>query len=270
MGAHAPPRMHIETLRLENDRRLVSALLALSVLPFIWFIGWDLASAVEHWPRLEEGMAVRALTLAVPTLGLLAMRRARSHVAYSRVVLAISLAVGLLLLGLNLLRPYGSALPLRTPLMVLIVMYGALPNTFYRQLGAPLAYSGGIILERIYWVTGSGRGDLVSDIAILLFVNVVGVTMVRRRLALERQVSESWEREHLARDDAERAFKELRTLRGIIRICSYCRKIHNEAGAWQQIEAYVRDHSHAEFSHGICPECVTEHFPRPKPAEVTD
>jgi len=262
--------MHMDTLRLENDRRLVSALLALSVLPFVWFIGRDLVAQADSWPRLPGPMAIRALTLAVPTLGLMAMRRARTRAAYSRVVFVISLAVAVLLLSLNLPQPYSSALPLRPPLMVLIVMYGALPNTFYRQVAAPLAFSAGIILERLYRVSDSGRGDLASDIAILLFVNLVGVTMVHRRLTLEREVSAAWGREHLARDDAERAFKELRTLRGIIRICSYCRKIHNEAGAWQQIEAYVRDHSHAEFSHGICPDCLTEHFPRPKPAEVTD
>jgi hypothetical protein len=270
MGAHAPPRMHIDNLRLENDRRLVSALLALSVLPFIWFIGLDLVVHADDWPRIQGPMASRALTLAVPTLGLMAIRRVRTRAAYSRVVLGIALAVAVMLLSLNLQQPYGSALPLRTPLMVLIVMYGALPNSFYRQVAAPLVFSAGNILERLYWLTDSGRGDLASDVAILLFVNLVGVTMVHRRLALEREVSVSWGREHLARDDAERALKELRTLRGIIRICSYCRKIHNEAGAWQQIEAYVRDHSHAEFSHGICPECVTEHFPNQKPAEVTD
>lgn len=270
MGAHAPPRMHIDTLRLDNDRRLVSALLALSVFPFLWFIGWDVVAHADVWPRLQGLMAIRALTLAVPTLGLMAVRRARTGAAFSRAVLGISLAAAVLLLSLNLQQPYGSALPLRTPLMVLIIMYGALPNSFYRQMAAPLVFSVGIVLERLYWFTDSFRGDLASDVAILLFVNLAGATMVHRRLALEREVSASWERERLAKDAAERAFKELRTLRGIVRICSYCRKIHNEEGDWQQIEAYVRDHSQAEFSHGICPDCVTEHFPRPKPAEVAD
>ena len=49
---------------------------------------------------------------------------------------------------------------------------------------------------------------------------------------------------------------EVRVLRGILPICAQCKRIHTEEGSWQQIESYVRDHSHAEFSHGLCPDCA--------------
>lgn len=48
---------------------------------------------------------------------------------------------------------------------------------------------------------------------------------------------------------------EIRTLRGIVPICSYCKKIRDDKGFWSQVEAYVSKHSYAEFSHGACPEC---------------
>jgi hypothetical protein len=85
--------------------------------------------------------------------------------------------------------------------------------------------------------------------------------MVRRRRLLEREVSASWRREHAARAEAEEALKHLRTLQGIIRVCSYCRKVHSDEGVWQQIETYVREKTGAEFSHGICPACLSEHYP---------
>ncbi len=44
-------------------------------------------------------------------------------------------------------------------------------------------------------------------------------------------------------------------------ICSYCRKIRNDDGAWQQIDVYIRQHSDIDFSHGICPDCLATHFP---------
>ena len=47
-----------------------------------------------------------------------------------------------------------------------------------------------------------------------------------------------------------------RTLSGILSICLYCKKIRDAEGAWWPVEVYVRDHSEAEFSHGLCPECV--------------
>ena len=60
--------------------------------------------------------------------------------------------------------------------------------------------------------------------------------------------------------ELELAMSEIRTLRGIIPICSYCKKIRNEEGLWQQMEMYVQSHSEATFSHGICEECMKKHF----------
>ena len=56
------------------------------------------------------------------------------------------------------------------------------------------------------------------------------------------------------------ALEEIKSLRGILPICSYCKKIRTEAGSWMEVENYVRKHSEAEFSHGICPNCVREHY----------
>ena len=53
----------------------------------------------------------------------------------------------------------------------------------------------------------------------------------------------------------------IRTLEGFITICAHCKDVRNDAGDWQLIEEYVRDHSEAEFTHGICPGCLGEHFP---------
>jgi len=54
----------------------------------------------------------------------------------------------------------------------------------------------------------------------------------------------------------EKALTEIKTLRGIIPICSYCKVIRNDEGAWEQLEAYITHHSDAQFSHGICPKCL--------------
>jgi hypothetical protein len=50
-------------------------------------------------------------------------------------------------------------------------------------------------------------------------------------------------------------------LRGLLPICSSCKKIRNDQGYWEQIEVYIRDHSEADFSHGICPECAQKLYP---------
>ena len=50
-------------------------------------------------------------------------------------------------------------------------------------------------------------------------------------------------------------------LRGILPICASCKRIRNQSGDWEQVEVYIREHTEAEFSHGICPECRERLYP---------
>jgi hypothetical protein len=68
------------------------------------------------------------------------------------------------------------------------------------------------------------------------------------------------EREKLI-DQLQKALTEIKTLEGIIPICSCCKKIRDDKGYWEQVEAYVSRHTSATFSHGICPECLKKHYP---------
>jgi hypothetical protein len=57
------------------------------------------------------------------------------------------------------------------------------------------------------------------------------------------------------------ALAKIRTLRGIIPICASCKKIRDDKGYWNQLENYIKEHSDAVFSHGICPECAKKLYP---------
>jgi methyl-accepting chemotaxis protein len=61
--------------------------------------------------------------------------------------------------------------------------------------------------------------------------------------------------------DLETALSEIKTLKGIIPICSHCKKIRDDDGYWNQLETYIRDHSEAQLSHGICRECAEKFYP---------
>jgi DNA-binding response OmpR family regulator len=73
--------------------------------------------------------------------------------------------------------------------------------------------------------------------------------------ALRRAVNHAAERKRLTRE-LQAALTDVKTLRGIIPICASCKHVRDDTGAWQQVELYVREHSHADFSHGICPACA--------------
>ena len=59
----------------------------------------------------------------------------------------------------------------------------------------------------------------------------------------------------------QEALAKIKTLSGFLPICASCKKIRDDAGYWHQIESYIRDHSDAEFSHGICPTCAERLYP---------
>ncbi len=65
------------------------------------------------------------------------------------------------------------------------------------------------------------------------------------------------ERERLIAELQE-ALAKVKLLSGFLPICASCKKIRDDKGYWQQIELYIREHSEAEFSHGICPDCATK------------
>jgi hypothetical protein len=62
-------------------------------------------------------------------------------------------------------------------------------------------------------------------------------------------------------DKLEKAQQEIKILRGIIPICTSCKKVRDDEGYWQQVETYISDHSEALFSHGVCPDCMEELYP---------
>ena len=59
----------------------------------------------------------------------------------------------------------------------------------------------------------------------------------------------------------QEALSKVKTLSGLLPICSSCKKIRDDRGYWKQIEDYIREHSPANFSHSICPECAKRLYP---------
>ena len=75
----------------------------------------------------------------------------------------------------------------------------------------------------------------------------------------ERKVLER-ERERMIRE-LQAALSQIRALKGLLPICASCKKIRDDQGYWNQLETYISEHSEAEFTHGLCPECAKAFFP---------
>lgn len=85
-----------------------------------------------------------------------------------------------------------------------------------------------------------------------------GNLIILRDITNHKQLEE--EREDLV-NTLKEALAQVKTLRGLLPICAHCKKVRDDQGYWQQIEVYVHQHTEADFSHGICPDCMQKFYP---------
>lgn len=98
--------------------------------------------------------------------------------------------------------------------------------------------------------------DLKSMLEVIVTeASVIAGTRYVKVLAVAIRNASLFEAEGSARRAAEQALAEVKALRGLLPICSYCKKVRNDENYWEQIESYICQHSDAQFSHSICPEC---------------
>ncbi len=84
----------------------------------------------------------------------------------------------------------------------------------------------------------------------------VGVRVINLQNALQKRLTELQE-----------AIDHIKALQGIIPICMHCHKIRSDEESWERIESYIEDHSGAEFSHGLCPDCLDKFYPEEEDEE---
>ena len=114
----------------------------------------------------------------------------------------------------------------------------------------------------------TGKGTREVDMAAMkagasdyLDKGEIGPSLLERsiRYAIERKRTQE-EREQLI-SELQNALAKVKQLSGLLPMCASCKKIRDDKGYWNQIEAYISEHSQADFTHGICPECVKKLYP---------
>ncbi len=102
------------------------------------------------------------------------------------------------------------------------------------------------------------RSDEIGELAkaVELFNN----TVKERDKSIRQLETVSAERADLI-ENLQNALEEVKTLKGIIPICSYCKSIRNDQGYYEQLESYISSHSDMDFSHTICPDCLEKYYP---------
>ena len=115
----------------------------------------------------------------------------------------------------------------------------------------------------LYW-QNTQKGLAIENrpvLAILRQVAEIEVELTHAQQEIERRKIAEQERDKLIAD-LQKALSEVKTLRGFLPICSHCKSIRDDMGYWNRLEAYIKDHSDAELTHSICPECAKKYYPQ--------
>jgi len=106
----------------------------------------------------------------------------------------------------------------------------------------------------------------VVIVLLSLVVIYQGLSETSKRRGAEQELKRYYENlEHLVDQrtaELQKALSEVRLLSGMLPICASCKKIRDDKGYWNQIESYIQQHSNAEFSHSICPDCMKKLYPK--------
>lgn len=223
--------------------------------------------------------------------------------------LAVGMAVGVMITGLAIIIGYligtplmygGAVIPVAMPTAIAFVLLGGglfaaiMPHLSLSVSGADILihtmpiFHGRYLPAAVVGITGVVISITMYSIArenrsfeSALFVLSAGLlftalltlylfTMERYSIALKESLTE---REKLI-SELQDALARIKTLRGFVPICSYCKKIRNDKNYWEHLEAYISDRSEAEFTHSICPECakkaMTEFLQMKKDKEKTE
>lgn len=135
--------------------------------------------------------------------------------------------------------------------------YQALP-AFSFTLGSAILW---LVVKHPPWETL----ETAATMSAYVIANFVGVFSSISMNKMKRKQFSQFEEEKALKENLESALSEIKVLRGIIPICAACKKIRNDKGFYESVESYIKRHSEADFTHGMCEDCMRDWYPEHYP-----
>jgi hypothetical protein len=159
-----------------------------------------------------------------------------------------------------------------TGALVLVVLVGLLDFVSGYEMSFPLLYLAPITL--VTWWAGRRWGVAVASFSTLVWLGaemasghtfthplipfwntLMRVSCFLIMVILLAQLKRSYEEQRRIAHELRVSLTQVKILSGLIPMCAWCKKVRDDQGYWQQVEAYIAEHSEATFTHGICQEC---------------
>jgi hypothetical protein len=246
---------------LPDDRRQVLFITSVLSVSWLCFIPNDYRLFGLGHPFWSL-MALRLWQIGLGVAVTLIVYRNNSERLFSLLVGLFWLSTLVAIWLVDLTRPTVSFIHLFLDFFAVFIMYTLMPNHLPLQVVPGLIATALGLGYAITYRHALGAVSLHVVIITYILINAFGVILSWRQNIERRRLFQALHRVRLANTQLTSALTELKTLRGIIPICANCKKIRDDAGYWHQVEIYIRDHSEAQFSHGLCPECIEKLYPK--------
>ena len=205
------------------------------------------AAGAPNWTAL----AIRALWAGTLLAVAAMLRTGRRSMAIPGAAIGILSSAALDLALLWVTGRSASPLLAFTPVLAMV-----LPFVAFDAIWLGLAGSGLLLVGTGFLLIADG-----ASLGSFLALGNAGGGALACGWLLARAFERSRQAERRRRKELAGAMASVRTLRGMLPLCAWCRRVRSDAGYWEQIEAYISSHSDATFTHGICQDCLNDRFP---------
>ena len=245
---------------LRSDRLLMQRLVAVAIVITGAFVAVE---AIFFQPGLDTALTLglRAGLLLGSGLAFWALRRVRRPGQLDRAALAFMLLEAAFLGTMVALRPVDWLPAPMFGVLAILGAYAVVPVPTRLQAVASLTFTGLCVVLLLSGPLGDSPRTVLAMVTTYLAANVMGLLVSLSQNRIRRRAHHRFLRERSLRRQLQTARSELRLLRGIVPICSHCKRMRTESGEYQSVEQYVGERSDAWFSHTLCPDCLRQHFP---------
>lgn len=165
------------------------------------------------------------------------------------------------ILIVNTTRPTTYSVHFFVDIMALLLSYMMMPNRLLYQFGPAIIFTILSLGHFFYFKHIQDANEMQLVFTTYIMVNITGgILSWRTNFERRKRYLTLMDLQH-TNHDLEKALTEIKTLQGIVPICAKCKKIRDDKGYWNRLEEYIETRLDAEFSHGLCPDCMRELYP---------
>ena len=245
----------------QDIKRDILIFTSIAVIATLFFaITETLYTTVDQaYRNLLIGRFVLILAMICTSIGIYRIKK-RYHFEYLTFGAIFVLPVAASLI--TLFRPVNEAGNFIFDIILILAYYQFFNFSFRLMLIPPLVITTLQILFLFAFKDIEGLYQKHVILSGFLIANAIGVISFRQKNINKRTIFLDVEEQKSLVMELEKTIEHAKLLEGVVPICSYCKSVRKDERMWQQIEDFVSSGSNLQFSHSICPECMSQHFPK--------